>query len=293
MVSFRRIKMVAVRLSDWFPVLVLRRFGDHDGPNWAVVIAWNLLLSIFPIGLALGAVAGFLLSKVGLGPDRVYRLVAEVFPSGLGAQSQAVAALEGLQERSGLLAVLALASFLWIASGLFGVMEQAFDRAFACPRRSFLPQKLMGLAMMAAFCVLALLAVATSALLPLLYSLPQVPLSLNRGPVGVAAQVAVGVAVGIGLFLLLYLVVPNRRLSVADVWPGAVFAGVAFELLTLLFPLYVHLNHGFNQYGAAFGLLFLVLAFFYFLGLITVLGAEVAALWAERRARPPLSRPGR
>jgi len=52
-------------------------------------------------------------------------------------------------------------------------------------------------------------------------------------------------------------------------------AGILFELVTLLFPLYLSINRGINQYGATFGLLFLLMTFFFFLGLITMIGVEV------------------
>jgi hypothetical protein len=45
--------------------------------------------------------------------------------------------------------------------------------------------------------------------------------------------------------------------------------------VTLLFPLYLSINRGINQYGATFGLLFLLMTFFFFLGLITMIGVEV------------------
>src|SRR5262249_12827763 len=92
-------------------------------------------------------------------------------------------------------------------------------------------------------------------------------------------QVGVGVASGFLLYLVIYLVVPNRRMRPTAVLPAALFAGVAFELLTLLFPAYIALNQtGINRFGSQFAFLFVLLAFFYFLGLITVRGADVIAV---------------
>src|SRR5438309_1253380 len=50
---------------------------------------------------------------------------------------------------------------------------------------------------------------------------------------------------------------------------------VLFEAITLLFPLYLEINKGINQYGKTFGLFFLLMTFFFFLGLITMVGVEV------------------
>src|SRR5439155_13593140 len=69
--------------------------------------------------------------------------------------------------------------------------------------------------------------------------------------------------------------IPNRKQAFRKVIPGALLAGILFEVITLLFPLYLALNRGINQYGATFGLLFVLMTFFFFLGLITMVGVEL------------------
>jgi hypothetical protein len=73
----------------------------------------------------------------------------------------------------------------------------------------------------------------------------------------------------------MYYVIPNRKQQFRKVIPGAMVAAVLFELITLLFPLYISLNNGINQYGKTFGLFFVLMTFFFFLGLITMIGVEV------------------
>jgi membrane protein len=193
------------------------------------------------------------------------------------AQAAALAGIDGLRKRTLLFAVLALIGFLWTGSGLFGAIEEAFAVVFGTGTRPFLRQKLMALAMMGCFAVLALLAVGTSALLPLLGNIPGFPLSPGTGPLGFAVRTGVGVASGFLLFFAIYYVVPNRHIPASRVWPGALFAAVAFELLSGLFPLYVRINQDINRYGQQFAFLFVLLTFFYLLGLITMLGAEIIA----------------
>ena len=94
-----------------------------------------------------------------------------------------------------------------------------------------------------------------------------------------------GVLSGFVLFLVLYLVVPNRPLSPRQVWPGALLAGAAFEALGYVFPLYMSLNQGINAYGRTFALLFVLMFFFYVVGVITVVGAELNAVLFGLRER--------
>jgi membrane protein len=275
--TLTRVKGLAGRATASFPVRVVRKFLEDDAPTQAVVIAWNALLAIFPIALALAAVGGLILSRAGLSERAIETAVLTMLPQGADAQQSALDAIESLQRQKGVFAVVALLGFLWTASGLFGAMEKAFARVFRTTQRSFLRQKLMSLAMMGLFTVLAVAGVGTSALLPLLDQIPGVPISLTTGSLGVVLQVVIGTISGFLLFFAIYYVVPNRHQRLRGVVPGALVAGAAFEGLALLFPLYIQFNQGINMYGRSFALLFVLLAFFYFLGVITMLGAEINA----------------
>jgi membrane protein len=87
--------------------------------------------------------------------------------------------------------------------------------------------------------------------------------------------VVIGVAAGFLLYLAIYFFVPNRKRAFRAVWPGALLAGLLFEAVTLIFPIYLSLNQGINAYGKTFGLFFVLMTFFFFVGLITMLGAEL------------------
>jgi membrane protein len=278
------------RAQGTIPFRLVQRFGEDDGAIWATLIAWNALTAIFPIALALVAISGFILGAVGIGNQFVINEVVKVFPSDANAQQEALAALRTIGSKPLVFALIALVGYLWTASNLFGAIEAAFDAVWHCGRRPFVRQKLMALGMMAIFSVLAVVGVGTAALLPLLSQLPDVPTSITDF-LNFPVQLAVGALAGFILFLTMYYVVPNRKQRPSRIWPGALFAGAGFELLTLLFPIYIKLNNGINQFGKQFAFLFILLAFFYFLGLITVLGAAINVVLfesAERQATRPL-----
>ena len=116
----------------------------------------------------------------------------------------ALDAINGVKRQSGLLGLIAFAGFLWVGSGLFGAMEGAFAVVYDTNGRTFVRQKLMSLAMMGIFTVLALVAVASSTALAFLDRFPQ-----RSGLTGVAFGDAVGVLAGCLLFFVIYLVVPT------------------------------------------------------------------------------------
>jgi membrane protein len=279
------------------PGRVIRKFLDDGGPQHAVLIAWNALFSLFPIILALAAIGGAVLSLVGVGDAQIETFILRILPQGGGGGPaigpQMASAVRGVRQHSGLLGVISLVGFLWSASSLFGALEQSLGKIVDAPPRGFVRSKVMSVLMMLLFAVLAIVGVASSSIVSVLTSLPIPQPPFIQGGTVKLIQGATGVLAGFLLFFSIYYVVPGRRRPVGVVWPGAAFAAIGFELLTLLFPLYLHFNSGANQYGSTFALLFVTLTFMYFLGLIIVLGAEIDAVLEPVAAKPSAAAPAR
>ena len=287
---------LAARAGATVPGRVVRKFGEDQGTNQAVVIAWNMLTSFFPIVLALAAIAGFVLGHVGLASQvQIESAALSRLPVD---PHDTQAALAAIRQQTGLFALVGLAGLIWSGSSLFGAMEQAFDLIFHVPTRPFLRQKVMSVSMMLLFAGLAGVVLVSTSALALLRNLPLVPAAVSQGAAVYVLQPLFGVSSGVLLFGAMYYVVPNRPQRLRETWPGALFAGAAFYVLTLAFPLYLHFaGAGMNRYGSSFGLLFVVMTFFYFVGLITMLGVELNAVLhpvaLDEPERPAPSAPGK
>jgi YihY family inner membrane protein len=264
------------RITHSFPVRVIKRYLDAQGPNWATLIAWNGLFAVFPIVLVTLTVIGVVLQDPGISRN-VESAVVSAFPGNDKQQSQILDALNGVRHNSGVFAIVGFVGLLWGGSALFGAMEQGLSALYGAKPRDFVRQKLMSFAMILLFTVLAVPLVLSSALLPALQSLSFVPSFFTSGPAGLLIQVGAGVLDGTLIFLAIYYVVPNRKQRLRHVIPGAIAAGVLLEAFTFVFPLYVKLAGGFNTYGATFALFFLLMTYMFFLGQITVLGGAVNA----------------
>jgi YihY family inner membrane protein len=217
-------------------------------------------MSMFPIMLGALSVIGLAIRDPGA-YTQVQGVVLQVFPS--SAQPELQKALEGVRESAGWFGLASLLGVLWSASSIFGALEFAMTRVFGTTTRRMLRQRLMGFAV-----VLVLVAAIGATLL----------INTAAGLLGIAwLSTAVSFVAGAALMVILlaamYRFVPNRRLRVRDVLPGAVVAGVGIELLSLAFPLYAWLAHGFNTYGAQFALFFLLATWFYLLSQLVLLGA--------------------
>jgi len=263
------------RLMESVPGRVIRKFLEDQAPNWAALIAWNALLAMFPIVIFAASLLGFALRLFGAANDAVYKTIFSAIPGDPQQQTELVKAVSGVKSQSGLLFIVGLGGLLLGASALFGVMEQAFAVIYHTKPRDFVRQKLIAFGMVFLFTILVGVAVATSAILPALKQIPDMPLFLYSGAAAFILQVIVGTIAGFLLFGSMYYVIPNRKQQFRNIIPGALIAGILFEVITLLFPLYLELNKGLNQYGKTFGLLFVLMTFFFFLGLITMIGVEV------------------
>lgn len=276
-----RAREVGEGVQRAWPVRIVLKFIADRGPNQAVLIAWNFLQTLIPIVLIFLAVGGFLLHLVGMNEDSIRNFIfnSGAFPAGHGTRDALVGAISGAQQHSGIFAILALVSFLWSASTLFGCLEQVMADCYGITTRNFVVQKGVALGLMLLFCILVVVAVGGSTLVTFLRQLqvPYVPAWITQGATGPVLTAVVGIASGVVLFFVIFWLVPKQRPAPQRALPGALFSGILFYVLTLVFPLYLSLNRGINQYGSQFAFLFTLLFFFYFLGLITVLGIEINA----------------
>jgi membrane protein len=271
------IRMNVDRLMKTPPGRLVVKMGDDQAFNWAVIIAWNFLQSLFPIALVMAAVLGLGLGYIGVSSQQVYGTVASIVPDP-SAQKEVLATLNTFQQRSGIFFLVGFVGLVWSGAGLFRTMEQGFAVIYHTRQRALVKGVLMSVGMVFLLTVFGGLMLVTTTLLGLLNQLPYLPTVLANGAVDFALQVVLGVGTGFLLFLAIYYVVPNRRQDWGKVWIGAALAGVLFEGLSLLFPLYLRLTGGGSTYGKTFGLLFLLMVYFYFLGIVTMVGFEVNSL---------------
>jgi membrane protein len=253
------------------------KMGQDNAFNWAVIIAWNFLQSLFPIALVMAAVLGVGLGYIGVGSHQVYGTVASIIPDA-NAQKEVLATLNAFQKKSGIFFLFGFAGLIWSGASLFRTMEQAFAVIYHTRQRPPIKGVFMSVGMVLLLTVVGGMMLISTTLLDLLNQLPYLPTVLANRAVDFVLQIVFGLGLGFLLFLAIYYVVPNRRLDWGKVWVGAVLAGVLFETLSLIFPLYLKLTGVGSTFGKTFGILFLLMIYFYLLGNVTMVGVEVNSL---------------
>jgi membrane protein len=255
-----RIQGLAKRAQATLPVRVLTAYGESQASNFALALAFAGFMSMFPIMLGTLSLIGLAIRDPAT-EAHFQSLILQMFPS--SAQTDLQKALTGVKQSAGWLGLVSLGGLLWSASSIFATMEFALTEIFGTKQRDMLRQRLMGLIMMLLLVAAIVLTVAINAAVAFVHLWW---FSTIAGFIAAAAVMVV-------LLVALYRFVPNRTFNIREVLPGAVLAGIGIEILSLAFPLYVWIAHGFNTYGAQFTLFFLLATWFYLLSQLVLLGA--------------------
>jgi membrane protein len=272
---------VKQRLGGWLPVRAVRRYLGAQGPNWATIVAWNLFFAFFPMVILTVTVVGLALQDPGTRATVVQQVLA-AFPNCHvqqtgGGTCQIITALDDFRRSTGAFAIAGILGLVWTGAGLFSAMENGLNGMYGVRSRGFFAQKAMSIAMVLLFTVMAVPLVASGGILSLLQSLPGLPDVLRGGAASLLIQVSAGIVDASLLFGVIYFVVPHRHQHVRDIIPGALAAGILFEALTLLFPLYFKIVTRSPQWGQTFGFIFVLLFYFGLLGQIIMLGGAFNA----------------
>jgi membrane protein len=238
-------------------VRILNAYGASQASNYAAALAFSGLLAMFPMMLGALAIVGLVVRDPAM-EARFLSFLLQMFPN--TAQPQLADALHSVSMSAGWMGLVSLGGLFWSASAIFSTMEFALTQIFGTKQRDMLRQRAMGLVMMLVLVVGVALTAAVNSLAGVF-------------PLAWVSSLVVGAVVMVALLVLLYRFVPNRTFRLKEVLPGAILAGVLIELLSLGFPLYQRLSHGFNTYGAQFGLFFLLAAWLYLLSQVLLFGA--------------------
>lgn len=246
----------------------------------SAMVAYNLLLSIFPLAL----LALFIFGRVLQSPDLEQSALddlRDLFPT--AADSTLAETLDKVRASSTSFGLVALGASIWIGSSFWGALDAAFCRIYHVTCRSWVEQKRFGVAMLG----VVLLFMAATVFVPTVQSI--LASGGDRLPLGIAEvrglyvvlTLAAGVLLLFGVLCLIFWTVPNRRVPWRAVWPGALGATLAIGVVDYAFPLYLTNVATVSKIGTTFVFVIIVLLWFYALGAIILGGATVNALRFE------------
>jgi membrane protein len=246
----------------------------------SAMVAYNMLLSVFPLALLALFIAGKILGSQEL-EDSVLKDLRHLFPS--TAEHTLADLLARVRNSSTGLGIGALVSSIWIGSSFWGALDTAFCRIYHVRCRSWVEQKRFALAML----VVVLLFMAATVILPALQSIlvggaSNLPFGLKHvHDIVFVASFAGGTAILFVILCVIFWAVPNRRVPWRAMWPGALAATIAIGAVDVTFPLYLTNISTIARLGTSLVFIVIVLVWFYVLAIILLGGAVINAMRFE------------
>ena len=263
----------------------LHQFHENDLFTSAAAMSYFGLLTLFPLLLVLLALS----NHFEIGNELLARAV-EVYP---GSREFLRTTLRSLGNVSTSVVLTCCVVTIWAGSWVFNVIEHAINRLWGTRPRRFLHGRGLMLALMGGIGLLLALSVFITSVLVALrkFASRLTPRQLERiewlTPVGDAFwQILFAVLstlVTVALFTLIYRVMPNGRVTLRDSLPGAVVAGVLWEIAKYGFASSLYWFHYDQIYGSV-GAVVAVLTWSYVSSLILLFGAQLSVVFHQEHS---------
>jgi YihY family inner membrane protein len=239
------------------------------------MVAYNLLLSLFPFALIALFVAANVLQSESL-EARVVLDLKRLFPT---TETHTIdTLLRHIRDNATSFGVIAVITSIWFGASFWGALDTAFCRIYHVVCRRWVEQKRFALIMLVVFLLLMAATVAVPAAQGILVrGAHKLPFGLSHlTAVVYGLTLVAGLAVLFGVLCLIYSAVPNRIVPWRAVWPGALAATLAMGVVDYVFPVYLG-GTPLRQVGTTFVFVVILLVWFYALAFIMLGGALINA----------------
>jgi len=266
-----------------------KEFGEDGCSTQAAALSYYTIFSLPPLLLLILLILGAVLDPREVQAQLEGQLGALMGPS--AAQQIRTILREADQPGSGglLPTVLSIAALLFGATGAFGQLQSALNRAWEVTPdpeqgglKAVLLKRVFSFGMILSIAFLLLVSLAVSAALSAFGDALGgfLPSGVSATLLQVLNQL-VSLLVIAGLFAAIFKVLPDARVAWRDVWVGAGFTAVLFVVGKFLIGLYLGQSNPGEAFGAA-GSLAVMFIWIYYSSMILLFGAEFTQVWAKR-----------
>jgi YihY family inner membrane protein len=248
-----------------------KKFSEDQSTSMATTIAFWAFFSIFPLLLVFVTVLGWVLPASS--KQSVLTHVAQMFP---------VLDPSSVKSLGGSIWALALGvvSALWSGLAVVRTTGTAFNAVWGIGQK-----RREGFAQQVARSLLVLLTIGLGLVLATVISgfVTSASRGVNIGVIGQVGGYVLAAALDVALLLAAFRILTERSVTLHDVLPGALLAGLVFFILqqasTLIISRYLH--NAQSTYGH-FATVITILWWFYISSIVTMLGAQLNVVLKER-----------
>lgn len=251
------------------------RMLKTDIANTSVVVAYYLLLSLFPLLIAVGNILPYL----HINPNSVLPYIAEAIPASIYDDLESSIQALLTQRSGGLLSLSALAT-LWSSSQSINALQGAMNKAFGVEaRKNFIVVRLLSI-----FVIILLLIALVGVVIVLglgkmiLDSIQPIFLfSTDFIDTFQTLKWPITSFVLLVIMCLIYKVVPNTKVTFISIIPGAIVSTVGWMLLSQVFGLYLSYFSSKIASYQIIGSFIVLILWLNFASIIIVLGGVINA----------------
>lgn len=252
------------------------RFAEHDIFALAGQLAYNILLSLFPLIIFIMTLVGFSsINREEVLSDMQNVLPVEIFKY----MKNIIIEIVGTQQ-AGLLS-LSFIFTLIAASGGFSAVIKGLNKAyFEKEKRGFIKLTLLALMFTLTFAIITIIAAFLLVFGEFNGKLLAKVLGLDTSFQlwwNILRYIAAIVLMFLG-FMILYRFAPSRRLSFRSVLPGAIFTTAAWNIISVAFSYYVNNFANFSLVYGSIGAVIMLLTWLLIISVLILLGGELNAV---------------
>lgn len=262
-----------------FSKALLKRFGDAEVSNNAIVLSYYSLLSVFPAVMFLGSILPLLNIRASTALAYIKTAVPPAIYEILGPIVK-----DFLERGNGGVLSLGVLLTLYSASQAVAAFRGAINRAYGIdkPQNSIVNRIIAFMLTIAIVVVMAALIVLFSFSQAVIQYLTPI-LKLPTNWFDVIGQVKwpltlVGIFVGL---VALYYLAPNVKVRLKYVLPGAIIATIGSMLLSQLFSFYLQYFAKSVTSYKTLGTFIVIMFWLNFSAMILLLGGVINATWQE------------
>jgi membrane protein len=265
-------------------------FSADDCTTQAAALSYYTVFSLPPLLLLILMILGAVLDPQDVRGQLQQQISGLMGPSAAEQIRTILQQVHGPGSGSILATVLSIGALLLGATGAFGQLQAALDRAWGVkpdPKqggiKSFVVKRVFSFGLILSMAFLLLVSLVISAALTAFGDAlgAWLPSGVSVTLLQVLNQVISLFVVAV-LFGVIFKVLPDARVAWRDVWVGAGFTAVLFLAGKFLIGLYLGRSNPGQAFGAA-GSLAVLFVWIYYSSLIVLFGAEFTQTWAEGR----------
>lgn len=264
-----------------FLTILQTRFAESDISDSSVLIAYYILLSLFPMAIAIGNILPFF----KIDPTGILDYMNAVIPEAvLPVLDPAIRSLL-TSSSSGLLS-LGVIGAIWSASKGIGYLQSGMNKAYGIrDSGSFISKKLVSLLtillMLALLMAFSLTFSFGQVVLEMLT--PHMPWSVEDLKKFTELKWPVTLLFFFFILIIVYRATPDVKIRLRDTVPGAALGSIGLLLLVQGFTIYLRFTtRTFSSYGAL-GAFFVLMFWLNFSAMIVIAGAVLNASIGEYR----------